>query len=166
MNKLTHKIHHLIIEKLKSVIRTNEGQLRRVPNRTLILALFVSVNVLLQGIADVALKLASYSALLPTMPWRTDFLFLTAVSVLMGYRSFQGMLHQKFDVTRNSLELGLLVEVGLVFGDIAFIQDHLVDIPQVLPMRLPFIALTTLNIFILLYNYQTLRLRKWWSSRV
>lgn len=151
---------------LKRILHTNEGQLRRVPNRTLILAFFVSINVLLQGIADVVLKLVSYSSILPPLPWRTDFLFLTAVSVLMGYRSFQGMLHQKFDVTKNSIELGVLVEVGLVVGDIIFIRQHLVDIPHVLPMRLPFVALTTLNIFILLYNYQTLNLRKWWKKRV
>jgi hypothetical protein len=148
----------------KGILHTNEGQLRRVPNHVLILALFLSINVLLQGIADVALKLFSYSDLLPTLPWRTDFLFLTAVSVLMGYRSFRGMLHQKFDVTRNSIELGILVEIGLVVGDILFINQHIVDMPHVLPMRLPFIVLTCLNIFILLYNYQTLNLRKWWSS--
>ena len=151
---------------LKHILHTNEGQLRRVPNRTLVLAFFVSINVLLQGIADIVLKLVSYSALLPPLPWRTDFLFLTAVSVLMGYRSFQGMLHQKFDVTRNSIELGMLVEIGLVVGDISFVNAHFIDIPQVLLMRLPFIILTSLNILILFYNYQTLNLRKWWSNKV
>lgn len=156
---------HAIDKALKNLIHTNEGQLRRVPNRTLALTFFLSVNVLLQGIADVVLKLVSYSEVLPPLPWRTDFLFLTAVSVLMGYRSFTGMLHQKFDVTRNSIELGMLVEVGLVVGDILFVQEHLLDMPYVLPMRLPFIVLTCLNIFILFYNYQTLNLRKWWVPR-
>jgi len=151
---------------LKKYLHTNEGQLRRVPNHVLALAFFLSINVLLQGIADIALKLISYSAILPPLPWRTDFLFLTAVSVLMGYRSFMGMLHQKFDVTRNSIELGILVEIGLVVGDILFIHNHIVEMPHVLPMRLPFIVLTSLNILILLYNYQTLNLRKWWSSNI
>lgn len=147
---------------LKKYLHTDEGQLRRVPNHVLALAFFLSINVLLQGIADIALKLISYSSILPPLPWRTDFLFLTAVSVLMGYRSFTGMLHQKFDVTRNSIELGILVEIGLVVGDILFIHNHIVEMPHVLPMRLPFIVLTNLNILILLYNYQTLNLRKWW----
>ncbi len=151
-----------ITKTLRSVLHTNEGQLRRVPNHVLALALFLSINVLLQGIADVALKLVSYTELLSPLPWRTDFLFLTAVSVLMGYRSFTGMLHQKFDVTRNSIELGLLVELGLVVGDLVFIRAHLSDIPQVVPMRLPFVILTTINIVILMYNYHTLNLRKWW----
>ena len=159
-------MNHAINKTLKTVLHTNEGQLRRVPNHVLALALFLSINVLLQGIADIALKLVSYSTLLPPLPWRTDFLFLTAVSVLMGYRSFTGMLHQKFDVTRNSIELGILVEIGLVAGDTLFIKEHLIDMPHVLPMRLPFIILTSINILILLYNYGALHNRKWWLQKV
>ena len=146
---------------LNRVIHANEGQLRCVPNHILILVFFLSVNVLLQGIADIALKVTSYTPLLSTLPWRTDFLFLTAISVLMGYRTFTGMLHQKFDVTRNSIELGVLVEISLVVGDTLFVNQHIADIPHVLPMRLPFIILTTINIFILMYSYHALKLRKW-----
>jgi hypothetical protein len=147
---------------LKSFLHTNEGQLRRVPNHVLALALFFCVNVLLQGIADIVLKLVSYTETLPPLPWRTDFLFLTAISVLMGYQSLKGMLHEKFDVTRNSIELGLLVEIGLIVGDTIFIRQHMVDMPHVLSMRLPFIILTSINILVLLYNYHVLNLRKWW----
>lgn len=165
MYTLSHQITCSIDCALKSIIHTNEGQLRRVPNHVLALALFLSINVLLQGIADIALKLTSYTIWLAPLPWRTDFLFLTAISVLMGYRSFTGMLHQKFDVTRNSIEIGLLVEIALVVGDIIFIREHLLDIPRVLPMRLPFIILTSINIVILMYNYHALKLRKWLKPR-
>lgn len=157
MNDTIHKA-------LKTVLHTNEGQLRRVPNYIIALMLFLCVNVLLQGIADVGLKVLSYTDVLQPLPWRTDFLFLTAVSVLMGFRSLQGMLHQKFDVTRNSIELGMLVECGLVVGDAVFIRQHMFDIPHVLPMRLPFIILTLVNIAILLYVYHKLSLRWWWSK--
>lgn len=165
MSTLSYQIHCSINRTLKSVIHTNEGQLRRVPNHVLTLALFLSISVLLQGIADVALKVASYTALLASLPWRVDFLSLTAISVLMGYRSFSGMLHRKFDVTRNSMELGILVEIALVVGDIVFIRNNLEDIPHVLSMRLPFVLLTTLNIGILLYNYRALKLRNWLRPR-
>ena len=134
---------------LTRIIETNEGQLRRVPNHVLALVVFLCINVLLQGIADVGLKVASYSDVLPRLPWRTDFLFLTAVSVLMGYRTFMGMRHRKFDVTRNSIELGLLVETGLVIGDIVFIQSHITELPFLLTIRLQFIIFTSFNIFIL-----------------
>lgn len=158
-------MHQVINSALKHMLHTSEGQLRRVPNHVLALTMFLCINVLLQGIADVVLKLLSYTALLPDLPWRTDFLFLTAVSVLMGYQSFMGMHHRKFDVTRNSIELGLLVEIGLVVGDVIFIHEHLVGIPHVLPMRLPFIVLTAVNILILLYNYHSLNLHRWWIQQ-
>lgn len=160
VRNITYVVHRSLIH----VIETNGGQLRRVPNHVLALTLFLCANVLLQGIGDVVLKVVSYSSLLPPLPWRTDFLFLTAVSVLMGYRTLTGMRMRKFDVTRNSIELGLLVEIGLVVGDTAFIHAHLHDIPHVLPMRLPFIILTGINILVLCYVYHILNLRRWWSK--
>lgn len=159
-----HHLDRLLNRLLGRVIETNEGQLRRVPNHVLALTVFLCFSVLLQGIADIALKLVSYSDLLSPLPWRTDFLFLTAISVLMGYRTLNSMHHRKFDVTRNSIEMGLLVEVALVVGDSEFIYLQMADMPHVLLMRSPFIALTLLNIVILLYNYHALCLRKWWCS--
>ena len=145
----------------KNIIHTAQGELRPVPNYVLWLMVYLCVSVLLQGIADVALKVLSYTDALPPLPWRTDFLFLTAVSVLMGYRTLKGMLQRKFDVTRNSIELGILVEIGLVIGDSIFIHNNLIGTPEVLPMRLPFILLTIVNIAILLYTYHVLQCRNW-----
>lgn len=160
-SRITRKIEKAVLNPLE----TDHGQLRRVPNAVLMLTTFLCANVLLQGIGDIVLKLLSYTDFLPALPWRTDFLFLTAVSVLMGYRTLQGMRHLKFDVTRNSIELGLLVEIGLIIGDLEFIHLHMLDIPHVVFMRVPFIGLTSLNILILLYISQTLSLRKWWWLR-
>lgn len=143
------------------MISSNEGQLKVVPNHVLALTLFLCLNVLVQGVADVALKLLSYTPILPALPWRTDFLFLTAISVLMGYRTLSGMRRLKFDVTRNSIELGFLVEIALVIGDTEFIVRHVDLIPHVLWMRLPFIVLTLINIVILNYCYRVLHLRHW-----
>jgi hypothetical protein len=166
MKQTIKKMQKAMEETLMHVIDPNQGQLKIVPNHILALTLFLCINVLLQGIADLALKFLSYSPLLSPLPWRTDFLFLTAVSVLMGYRSFMGMRHRKFDVTRNSIELGLLVETGLVVGDTLFIMQHIADIPEVLPMRLPFIIFTAINMVILLYTYHALQLRKWLENSV
>lgn len=146
---------------LMHIIHTNAGELKPVPNHILWLTVFLCFSVLMQGVVDIALKLLGYTALLPTVPWRTDFLFLTAVSVLMGYRTLTGLHRRKFDVTRNSIELGLLTEVGLVVGDSEFILAHLANIPHVFAMRFPFIVLTTINIIILLYTYHCLELHRW-----
>ena len=149
---------------LMHIIRTNEGELKPVPDHILWLTVFLCFSVLMQGIADFALKILGYTALLPSVPWRTDFLFLTAVSVLMGYRTITGMHRRKFDVTRNSIELGLLTEVGLVIGDSEFIWHNLAGIPHILAMRLPFIILTSINIVILVYTYHTLELHRWMNK--
>lgn len=149
----------------KRTLPHNQGELSPVPNYILTLIAFLCLNVLLQGIADVALKILGYTPLLPSVPWRTDFLFLTAISVLMGYRTFTGMLRRKFDVTRNSIELGVLVELALVIGDATFIGEQYQFIPYILPMRLPFIILTSINIVILIYTYKVLKLRDWWQKK-
>ena len=161
MNKPTKKLSKSINKSLTQIIDTNQGQLRRVPNHILALSLFLCINVLSQGIADILLKIIGYTRFLPAMPWRVDFLFLTAISVLMGYRSFTGMRHRKFDVTRNSIELGLLVEISLVVGDVLFVMEQISTMPIVLFLRLPFLVLTSINIVILLYNYRALKLRHW-----
>lgn len=161
MKRIIRSLRKFMHASLLSIIRTDEGELRPVPNHILFLTVFLCLNVLLQGLADIALKLLSYTDILEPLPWRTDFLFLTAVSVLMGYRTITGMHRRKFDVTRNSIELGLLTEVGLVVGDCEFIWKNLLEIPHVFAMRMPFIVLTSINIVILLYTYHALKLRSW-----
>ncbi len=146
------------------IIHTDEGELRPVPNHILWLTVFLCCNVLMQGVADVALKLLSYTSILPALPWRTDFLFLTAISVLMGYRTLTGMHRRKFDVTRNSIELGIVVEIALIVGDTEFIYKNIDVIAHVHPMRVPFILLTSINLAILLYTYHFLKLRRWMGS--
>lgn len=162
MQKHTYRLQRFFHDSLSRIVATDEGQLRRVPNHVLALVLFVCASVLLQGIADVVLKILSYGALLPKLEWRTDFLFLTAVSVLMGYRTFQGMRQRKFDVTRNSIELGLVVELGLIIGDSHYLSNNVSTYPWLIGMRVPFIVLTSLNMVILVYTYHTLKLRRWW----
>ncbi len=150
---------------LLRIIETDQGELRPVPNHVLWLTVFLCGNVLFQGIMDVVLKLLSYGPILPELPWRTDFLFLTAISVLMGYRTLTGMHRRHFDVTRNSIELGVLVEIALIVGDSEFMYKNMEAIPYVVAMRMPFVVLTVLNVFILLYTYHALKLRSWMSER-
>ena len=154
-------IRKIVYASFRRMLHTNAGELRPVPNYVIALIFFLCINVLMQGIGDIVLKFLSYTPVLPSMPWRTDFLFLTAISVLMGYRTLTGMLHQKFDVTRNSIELGILVEIGLVVGDSVFMRNYMFEIPHVIPMRMPFVLLTMINIAILLYAHHVLECRNW-----
>jgi hypothetical protein len=120
----------------------------------------MSLSVLLQGIFDIVIKLAGYTPWIVRFPWRVDFLFLTAISVLMGYQTLIGMRRRELDVTRNSVQIGILVETALVVGDIYFIIKNYQEIPEALPIRLPFIILTAINIGILVLISHKLKLFK------
>ena len=153
-------IRSLVEHITRRVLPSNKGELRPVPDFVLGLVFFLCMSVLLQGIADIAIKVVSMYDMLPYIPLRTAFLFLTAVSVLMGYRTLEGMRNRHFDVTRNSIELGFLVEVGLIVADLEFIALHLHSVPNILWIRIPFVILTFINLCILLYTYWVLELHQ------
>lgn len=124
------------------------------------LVLFIAYNVLLQGIADVVLKVLTFFPWFPKIPLQVDFLFLTAVSVLMGYQALIGMRRREIDVTRNSFAIGILVELGLVVSDIINVVYFREEYIYLIWIRLPFIILTTINFFVLLYVAKKLHIFK------
>ncbi len=142
----------------QQIVDHNHSKFRLYPKWSIWMILYLSYNVLLQGVADVVLKVLSYTPFLMDMPWRTDFISLTAISVLMGYQALKGMRRREIDVTRNSISLGVLVETGLVIGDIEFIWLNPDLLPGLLLIRLPFMLFTFSNIIILLYIARKLSL--------
>jgi len=52
---------------------------------------FMTLSVLTQGLLDVWIKILSFTPIISSMPWRVNFLFLTAISVLMGYQTLVGI---------------------------------------------------------------------------
>lgn len=140
-------IEHLADEHLGE----HEGKMKAFPRSVLWLVYLMSLSVLTQGIADVVIKAAGYTPWIVKFPWRMDFLFLTAISVLMGYQTLVGIQRRELDVTRNSVQIGILVEIALVVGDVYFLIHHHHEIEGALAIRAPFIFFTTINVFILLY---------------
>ncbi|HEY5714501.1 MAG TPA: hypothetical protein VIT68_04070 [Candidatus Gracilibacteria bacterium] len=143
---------------VESLLDTHHGQLRKFPNSVIVLVYVMCLNILLQGFLDIFVKFGAYTPWIVDMPWRIDFLFLTAISVLMGFQTLNGMKEQKLDVTRNSIHLGLLVEASLVIGDLHFISVYQTVIPEVFWFRMPFIILTIFNIWILGYIFYRMHL--------
>jgi len=144
----------------KRMFDVEQGKLQDVPNPVIWLVYIMSVNVLLQGVVDIIIKIGGYTPWIVKFPWRMDFLFLTAISVLMGYQTLIGMRRRELDVTRNSVQIGLLVEVALLVGDAWFIIQNRVILPEALPIRMPFMIFTLLNIIILSYLVFRLHLFK------
>lgn len=152
------KIKNAIKKHVEECFDTHHGQLRKFPNSVIMIIYFMCINILVQGFLDIILKVGGYSPLITSMPWRIDFLFLSALSVLMGFQTLNGMKQMKLDVTKNSVQVGLLVETALIVGDLHFISIYKNILPEVILFRAPFIALTAVNVFILIYVIKRMNL--------
>ena len=156
--KYRKKLAKYIREQTSRVPDIDDGKLHRIPKTVVWLAYFMSLSVLLQGIFDLVIKFLGYTPWFVEFPWRMDFLFLTAVSVLMGYQTFVGIRRRELDVTRNSVQIGLLVEIALVVGDLYFIAQHMENIPEAVIVRMPFVFFTAINVAILIFIIKKLHL--------
>ena len=151
-------IKNYIDQHTKIIVDDEAHKSFRFPRSVVVAVYLLSLSVLFQGIGDVLLKVFGYIDLLPKLPWRTDFLFLTGISVLMGYQAIIGIRRREMDVTRNSVQLGFIVELALIVGDVEFIVHNYSEIPAVLWLRLPFLVLTTANIFLILFVVKRIKL--------
>ncbi len=142
------------------LVDSTAQKFRLYPRWSIWLILFLSYNVLAQGIFDVIIKVGGYTPWFEPLPMRIDFLFLTAVSVLMGYQALMGMRRRELDVTRNSVSLGIIVELGLVASDVLHVVEYGHMYPWLYSIRLPFIIFTSINFFILIYIARHLQLFK------
>ncbi len=153
-----YRLHRILDKCTKRLIQKDEGKLKHVPDVVIDLVFFLCFSVLFQFFADFLLKFLGYADLILRMPWRTDFLFLTAISALMGYQTLIGMQRRELDVTRNSIQLGILVELALIVGDVYFVFTNPELQPHLLYWRLPFVVLTAFNFFILIFVAYKLKL--------
>lgn len=140
------------------IVDDNHQKFRLYPKEIIWLILFLSYNVVLQGIFDVIIKVSGYTPWFGALPLRIDFLFLTGVSVIMGYQALIGMRRRELDVTRNSVLVGIFVEMGLVASDVMHVIEFGSQHPYMLEIRSPFIVITSINFFILLYIAKKLQL--------
>jgi hypothetical protein len=134
------------------------GKLKNIPNLVIILSILMSASALLQFFADLVLEILLITGYLPHHPFRIDFLFLTGISALISFHTLQGIRRKEIDVTQDSTQVSLLVEIGLVFGDLYYLLTYTNVTAVTLWMRLPFMILTTINIFIVIYIIYRLKL--------
>lgn len=146
---MKNKIFKFLQRHTTRIVDGNNRKFKLYPKWLIWLILFLSYNVLLQGVADLLIKFSGYTPWFEGFPARWDFLFLTGVSVLMGYQVLIGMRRRELDVTRNSFALGILVESGLVISDVVHVLQYHASYEHLLAVRLPFIVLTLVNFFIL-----------------
>jgi len=138
--------------KLSAPIDTESGRLTNIPNFVIGFSVFMSINAILQAIADIVIEFAIIAGWVGfKIPFRLEFLFLTLISAVIAYLTLRGMREGDLDVTKNTLTLGLIVESSLVIGDIVLLATIDTGFWSTFAVRLPFMILTTMNIFIISY---------------
>lgn len=140
------------LEKMtKEILDTNQGRLAEVPDKVIAVSLFMAINAIIQAVADISIEILATAKLIPALPFRFEFLCLAIISAILGYFTLMGLRRRELDVTKNSLILSLFVETVLVAGDLIYVFIFPKASTGYFLLRLPFIAITTLNIFIVIY---------------
>jgi hypothetical protein len=152
---LTWALAKALLEHLDTLIHhlfeVEKGQLKHIPNFVIFLIYVLCLSVLFQAGLDMVIESLMLLGFIEKIPLRVDFIFLTILSTIMGIQTLKGMAQRKLDVTRNSILIGIIVEFALIVGDLVLIfqqSDKLSILPSI---RLPFLMLTFMNFFILIY---------------
>lgn len=149
-------MHPVIIKLLKQInIDVNYGELRDVPNNVILASIILSISAVSQWVVDIIFEVVSHTDLIPSIPFRIDFISLTFISALLALQTFKSLNHKVLNVTTSALHLALLVECSLVIGDVYFLSQHAGDM-FLFYFRLPFIILTTINIFLVTYMWMVI----------
>jgi hypothetical protein len=135
----------------EEMIDTNQGKLAEVPNKVILASLFMAINAIMQAVIDIMIEILALLQLIPSLPFRFEFLSLAVISAILGYFTLIGLRRRELDVTKNSLILSLFVETALVAGDIIFVFIFPTTSMAYFLLRLPFIFFTTINIGIVCY---------------
>jgi hypothetical protein len=136
----------------------NAGKLKNIPNSIIVLTMFMGTSALLQFVADSLIELSMLFNLIPKLPFRIDFFFLTGISALLSWHTLQGIRRKEIDVTQDSTQISWLVEVALFSGDIYFILNSGYINAPIIWIRTPFLILTFINILIVTYTIYKLKL--------
>lgn len=132
--------------------------IEEVPLGAIYATIVISYNAVIMLVAEIGIEVLVAAGVYPYIPFRLSFLVLTILSGLLGTQTLIAVNRKEFDTSHNALQVGLLVEVGLIAGDIEFLVNKSDDYPAALPTRVPFIILTFLNVCLVVYLYVKLRL--------
>lgn len=135
----------------KEVLDTNQGRLADVPDKVIAVSLFMAINAIIQAVADILIEVLALSKVIPSMPFRFEFLCLAVISAILGQFTLAGLRRRELDVTKNSLILSLFVEIALLAGDFIFVFITPGASTGYFFLRLPFMVFTAINVFIVVY---------------
>lgn len=135
--------------------------IEEVPLGAIYATIALSWNAVVMLVAEVIIEALVLLEAYPKLPFRTSFLFLTILSGLLGTQTLIAVNRKELDTSHNALAVGLLVEIALITGDIAFLVSRHKKYPVAIPTRVPFIILTAVNVGLVIYLYNRLHLYEW-----
>ena len=122
-----------------------ESLTRKITYKTLVATTIISWNCILMFVVEVLIELALLFSLIPSVPFRLDFLSLTVLSTLLAIQAIRGVREGEIDLTGNALVVSAAVELFLLLGDIVYLLEFSESHPLVVVIRVPFMALTAIN---------------------
>ncbi len=135
-------------------------KIKNCPNSVIYASGIISYSAIIQFVSDIFLETASFFNFPPLLPIRPAFLVLTAISALQSYQTLRGIRRRELDVTQDSVQVGIVVESGLIFEDLYFIYNYPDINPIMIISRTPFLILTSLNVILFVYIMTRLQLFK------
>ena len=122
-----------------------EALTRKITYKTLVATTIISWNCILMFIVEVVIEFALLFKILSHIPFRLNFLSLTALSVVLAIQAIRGVRQGEIELTGNALVMSAAVELLLIFGDIVYLVQYADTYPLVVKIRIPFMILTSIN---------------------
>ena len=113
--------------------------------KTLVAATIISWNCIFMFVVEFFVEFGLLFKIVPYIPFRLDFLSLTALSTVLAIQAIRGVRQGEIEVTVNALVMSAAVELCLILGDIVYLAKHAGSYPLVIVIRVPFMILTTIN---------------------
>ncbi len=147
----------ILIQILQKIgIEPESGTLIEIPNEVIIASTLLSISAISQWLVDLLFEAFAYAGVINEIPFRINFITLTFLSALLAYQTFIALEKKNLKITKNALQVGILVEIGLIIGDIIFLRGNPGD-TFLLWFRLPFIFLTAINAILIMFIWHSIR---------
>ena len=147
-----------IIHAIASIkAQEQEAETRKITYNTLVAATIISWNCILMFVVEFFVEIGLLFKLIPYIPFRIDFLSLTALSTVLAIQAIRGVRQGEIEVTANALVTSATVELLLILGDIVYLSEYAGSNSLVIIIRVPFMILTAINfglvIFLAYHNH-------------
>lgn len=108
-----------------------------------------SASSIFQFFADVLIEVLVLTGTLPSVEYRFAYTLLAFITAFTSFKTWDAIRRDRFGLVHEDIQITLLCELSLITTDFWFVYGlHNEDF---LYIRLPFIVLTAINLFIIIH---------------